>query len=94
MGSWIIQSLYNLSDDAVEYQIHDRMSFMRFLGLHVGDPVPDAKPIWLFREQLRQAVLRNCSSSLKIFLQTTAMQPTGTDHRCQYCSGAKAAQQP
>jgi IS5 family transposase len=51
----ILQSLYNLSDDAVEYQILDRMSFMRFLGLHAGDPVPDAKTIWLFREQLRQA---------------------------------------
>ena len=51
----IIQSLYNLSDEAVEYQILDRMSFMRFLGLHVGDPVPDAKTIWLFREQLKTA---------------------------------------
>lgn len=51
----IIQSLYNLSDEAAEYQILDRMSFMRFLGLHAGDPVPDAKTIWLFREQLRQA---------------------------------------
>jgi IS5 family transposase len=51
----ILQSLYNLSDEAVEYQILDRMSFMRFLGLHAGDPVPDAKTIWLFREQLRQA---------------------------------------
>ena len=51
----ILQSLYNLSDEAMEYQILDRMSFMRFLGLHAGDPVPDAKTIWLFREQLRQA---------------------------------------
>lgn len=73
----ITQSLYNLADEAVEYQILDRMSFMRFLGLHAGDPVPDAKTIWLFREQLRQAVLRNCSNTLKIFLQITAMQPNG-----------------
>jgi len=51
----IIQSLYNLSDEAVEYQILDRMSFMRFLGLQAGDPVPDAKTIWLFREQLKAA---------------------------------------
>jgi len=28
---------------------------MRFLGLNLGDPVPDAKTIWLFREQLTQA---------------------------------------
>lgn len=51
----IVQSLYNLSDEAVEYQILDRISFMRFLGLHAGDSVPDAKTIWLFREQLKQA---------------------------------------
>ena len=53
----ILQSLYNLSDDAMEYQILDRMSFMRFLGLQAGDPVPDAKTIWLFREQLKAAGL-------------------------------------
>ena len=53
----VIQSLYNLSDDAVEYQILDRISFMRFLGLTLGDRVPDAKTIWLFREQLTQSNL-------------------------------------
>jgi IS5 family transposase len=53
----VIQSLYNLSDDAVEYQIMDRISFMRFLGLSLGDRVPDAKTIWLFREQLREGKL-------------------------------------
>ena len=53
----VVQSLYNLSDDAVEYQIMDRISFMRFLGLSLGDRVPDAKTIWLFREQLTEAKL-------------------------------------
>lgn len=53
----VIQSLYNLSDDAVEYQILDRISFMRFLGLTLGDRVPDAKTIWLFREQLTNSNL-------------------------------------
>jgi IS5 family transposase len=48
----VLQSLYNLSDDSVEYQVRDRLSFMRFLGFGLGDPVPDAKTIWLFREQL------------------------------------------
>jgi len=48
----ILQSLYNLSDDSTEQQILDRLSFNRFLGLTLGDPVPDAKTIWLFRESL------------------------------------------
>ena len=33
----------------------DRLSFMRFLGLALEDRVPDAKTIWLFREQLTKA---------------------------------------
>jgi transposase len=53
----ILQSLYNLADDATEYQIRDRLSFMRFLGLSLGDRVPDAKTVWLFREQLTAAQL-------------------------------------
>jgi transposase, IS5 family len=48
----ILQRFYNLSDDQVEYQINDRMSFMRFLGLTISDDVPDSKTVWNFREQL------------------------------------------
>jgi IS5 family transposase len=48
----ILQSLYNLSDDATEFQIQDRLSFMRFLRITLGDRVPDAKTIWLFRQRL------------------------------------------
>ena len=53
----ILQSLYNLSDDQIEFQVRDRLSFMRFLGLSLGDTVPDAKTVWLFREQLTEAKL-------------------------------------
>jgi transposase, IS5 family len=48
----LIQSLYNLSDDQLEYQILDRTSFRRFLGLKKSDKVPDSKTFWHFREQL------------------------------------------
>ena len=48
----LIQSLYNLSDDQLEYQIIDRASFKRFLGLKKSDKVPDSKTFWHFREQL------------------------------------------
>lgn len=53
----ILQSLYNLSDDGTEAQILDRLSFMRFLGLGLGNKVPDAKTIWAFREQVTEAGL-------------------------------------
>lgn len=48
----VIQHLYNLADGQTEYQIRDRLSFMRFLGLQLEDTVPDEKTIWLFRERL------------------------------------------
>lgn len=48
----VLQSLYNLSDDQTEFQIKDRLSFMRFLGLDFEDTVPDAKTLWLFRDTL------------------------------------------
>ena len=48
----VLQRLYNLSDDQTEFQINDRMTFMRFLGLELSDKVPDAKTIWLFRDTL------------------------------------------
>src|SRR6516165_1776475 len=48
----VLQTLYTLSDDQTEYQLRDRLSFMRFVGLALHEPVPDAKTIWLFREHL------------------------------------------
>jgi len=51
----ILQSLYNLSDDATEFQILDRHSFGRFLGLYISQKVPDATTIWRFREDLVKA---------------------------------------
>jgi transposase, IS5 family len=51
----VLQTLYTLSDDQTEYQLKDRLSFMRFVGLVLYEPVPDAKTVWLFREQLVRA---------------------------------------
>jgi Transposase domain (DUF772) len=51
----VLQTLYTLSDEQTEYQIRDRLSFMRFVGLALEDRVPDGKTIWLFREQLTKA---------------------------------------
>ncbi len=47
----VLQTLYTLSDDQTEYQLKDRLSFMRFVGLDLHGPVPDATTLWLFREQ-------------------------------------------
>ena len=51
----VLQAFYGLSDEQAEYQIRDRLSFMRFLGLGLGERVPDEKTIRLFREFLVRA---------------------------------------
>jgi IS5 family transposase len=48
----ILQRYYNLSDEQTEYQINDRMSFMRFLDLTIADDIPDSRTIWKFTEQI------------------------------------------
>ena len=50
----IIQRLYNLSDEQVEFQVRDRWTFLRFVGISHDGIVPDAKSVWLFKEQLKQ----------------------------------------
>ena len=53
----VLQKLYNISDEDLEYQVNDRLSFMQFLNLGLEERVPDATTVWLFREQLQQREL-------------------------------------
>ncbi len=48
----ILRSTYGLSFEKLEYHIKDRLSFQRFLGLSLGDRVPDANTFWDFNESL------------------------------------------
>ncbi|MCQ2285462.1 MAG: transposase [Bacteroidales bacterium] len=50
----VLQRMYNLGDEQTEYQIVDRTSFRNFLGLASGDKVPDARTIWVFKNQLTE----------------------------------------
>jgi len=51
----VLKRIYNLSYDQTEYQINDRLSFMRFLGLGLNDKVLDAKTLWDFENTLANA---------------------------------------
>jgi len=51
----VLQALYSLSDEATEFQIKDRLSFQRFLGLGLDGTLPDATTVWSFRERLVKA---------------------------------------
>jgi IS5 family transposase len=48
----VLQKYHGLSDDATEEQIFDRTSFKNFLGLRIGDELPDAKTIWDFKQRI------------------------------------------
>jgi hypothetical protein len=41
----VLQKFHGLSDDQAEEQIFDRSSFKIFLGLQIGDDIPDAKTL-------------------------------------------------
>ncbi len=51
----ILQSLYGLSDDQMEFQLKDRRSFERFAsGDDTRYQMPDAKTIWLYKERFKE----------------------------------------
>ena len=74
----ILQSLYNLSDPQAEFQILDRRSFGRFLGISEGDKVPDETTIWRYREALTQAgVIKTLFNQFDMHLKTNGYLAMG-----------------
>jgi IS5 family transposase len=53
----LLQQWYGLSDPGLEEALTDRLSFRRFLGLSLTDPVPDHSTLWRFRELLGKSGL-------------------------------------
>ena len=45
-----LQASYGISDEELEYQVADRISFQRFLGF--PNTIPDYTTVWYFREEL------------------------------------------
>lgn len=55
--SLVLASLYNLSDEQLEFQIEDRRSFQSFIGLSDARHAPDRNSFWLFRELFKELKL-------------------------------------
>ena len=47
-----LQHMFNLSDEELEDQVIDRLSFQRFAGLSFDEDIPDFTTIWKFKEGL------------------------------------------
>ena len=61
--------------------MRDRLSFVRFLGLALEDKVPDAKTVWLYREQLSQAGLIDALfEDFDAYLKGQGYRAMGADH--------------
>ncbi|MFO1123902.1 MAG: transposase [Methylocystis sp.] len=56
----VLQRWHGLSDPEMGTALADRLSFMAFAGLSLGDPTPDHSTIWRFREKLGVEI---CSTS-------------------------------
>jgi IS5 family transposase len=50
----ILQAQHNLSDARMEFMIRDRLSWMRFLGLSLGESTPDENTIRHFRNRMTE----------------------------------------
>ena len=74
----LLQQLYGLTDEELEFQVNDRCSFEHFLGLGVMDSIPDATTVALFRERLRQAgVDKELFLMFNAYLDKQGLKPRG-----------------
>ncbi|NOX46356.1 MAG: IS5 family transposase [Chlorobi bacterium] len=70
----ILQRYYGLGDTQIEYQILDRLSFKKFLGLESGDKVPDEKTVWAFREKLtNEGLIEDMFSQFTKYLESKGL---------------------
>jgi len=51
----LIQQLFNLIDEQMEFQLLERLSFQRFVDLRASSQIPDRTTIWTVKERLIQA---------------------------------------
>ena len=51
----VLKRLYNLSDEQMEYQLLDRMSYKRFCGLANATSIPDRTTVWTFENRIGKA---------------------------------------
>jgi IS5 family transposase len=70
----VLRELYALSDEQVEFQIADRLSFQRFLGIDLTHAVPDYTAVWRFREKLKGAVMEGLFATLGQYIDLAGFE--------------------
>ena len=71
----VLQQLFNLSDEELEFQVNDRRSFEELVGLGLKNRIPDATTIAFFRERLRKAgVIEELFEMFEGYLRSQGLQ--------------------
>ena len=74
----ILQQLHNISDEELEYQVNDRLSWMQFLGLGLEDSIPDRTSFWLFKQALKKhQLIEELFEKFQSYLQQIGYQAKG-----------------
>jgi IS5 family transposase len=74
----VLQQLFNLSDEELEFQVNDRRSFEEFVGLGVMNDIPDATTVAFFRERLRKAgVIEELFEKFEGYLRDQGLEARG-----------------
>lgn len=70
----VLRELYWLSDEQVEFQIADRLSFQRFLGIGIEHAVPDYSTVWRFRETLQGGVMEELFERMGAYIDLAGFE--------------------
>jgi hypothetical protein len=74
----VLQQLFNLSDEELEYQVNDRRSLEDLVGLGVMNNIPDATTVAFFRERLCKAeVIEELFEMFEAYLRSQGLQARG-----------------
>jgi IS5 family transposase len=74
----VLQQLFNLSDQELEFQVNDRRSFEEFVGLGVMNSIPDATTVAFFRDRLLKAgVIEELFEMFESYLRSQGLQARG-----------------
>ena len=65
----VVKRLHNLSDEQVEFQLNDRLSFQRFCGLQHAATIPDRTTVWTFENRIGADAARAVFEAVQVQLQ-------------------------
>ncbi len=75
---FVLQQLFNLCDEELEFQVNDRRSFEEFIGFGVMNSIPDATTVAFFKERLRKAgVVEELFEMFERYLRSQRLQARG-----------------